>query len=70
MSEEIPPTDEKKIPLFLYITYVVVLLWGLWAFYAYWNGSQGFLGHGYWRPLQKAAATTYPFEKKSPHLHS
>ena len=65
---EVPETEENRIPLFLHITYIVVIIGGLCAFFAYWNGSHGFLDRGYWQPLQKAAYTTYPFEKKEPYL--
>lgn len=67
MSE---PTEEedRKIPLFLHITYIVLIIWGLWAFYVYWNGSHGFLDRGYWQKLQRAARTTYPFEPEDPSL--
>lgn len=60
--DEIPPSHENRIPWFLWVTYILLIIWGIWAFFAYWNGASGM--RGYWRPLQKAADTTYPFEKK------
>ncbi len=70
MSEidEIPPSQKHKIPVFLLLTYLIVLVWGIWALIAYWNGSHGLLDRGYWQALQKAANTTFPFEKKEPFL--
>ncbi len=65
---DVPETEENRIPIFLYITYIVVLVGGILAFIAYWNGSHGFLDRGYWQQLQKAAYTTYPFERKNPYL--
>ena len=65
---EVPETEENRIPIFLHITYIVVIIGGIWAFFAYWNGSHGFLDRGYWEPLQKAAYTTFPFEEKEPYL--
>ncbi|MFN0064860.1 MAG: hypothetical protein ACKVOH_01350 [Chlamydiales bacterium] len=70
VSDEVPPSQENKIPKFLHIIYIAVLLWGLIAFYLYWNGSHGFLDRGYWKPLQKAAETTFPFEKAQHFLET
>lgn len=67
-EEEIPSTEERKIPKFLFITYVLVFLGGIWGLIAYWNGSHGWFDRGYWQQLQQAAGTTYPFEKKEPYL--
>lgn len=67
-EEEIPLSGERKIPKFLYLTYLLVFIGGIWGFFAYWNGSHGWLDRGYWQQLQKAAQTTYPFEKKEPYL--
>lgn len=70
MSEwnDIPDSGDRKIPLFLLITYLSIFVWGIWAFIAYWNGSHGWVDRGYWQPLQRAARTTYPFEKEIPYL--
>ncbi|MCH9608531.1 MAG: hypothetical protein S4CHLAM45_11090 [Chlamydiales bacterium] len=67
-EDEIPQTEENKIPLFLHITYIVVIVFGIIAFFLYWNGSHGFLDRGYWEPLQRVADTTYPFEKEGRYL--
>ena len=64
-EDEIPPSQENKIPWFLHATYIILIIWGFWAFFAYWNGASGV--RGYWKPLQKAADTTYPFERKEPY---
>ena len=66
--EDIPESEEKKIPKFLYVAYIVVFAWGIWAFIMYWNGSHGWLDRGYWQKLQQAADTTFPFEQKEPYL--
>lgn len=68
MDEEAPASEEHKISKFLYISYIVVFVWGIWALFAYWNGSHGWLDRGYWQQLQEAANTTFPFEKKEPYL--
>ncbi|MFC2049223.1 hypothetical protein ACFLR2_00935 [Chlamydiota bacterium] len=67
-DEEIPVSEERKVPLFLYITYVLLIVGGLAAFWAYWNGSHGWLDRGFWKPLQQAAETTYPYKPKEPYL--
>jgi len=59
----IPESGEKKIPLFFTITFILVIVWGLWALYAYWDGASGAVDRGYWKPLQEAANTT--FQKES-----
>ena len=64
MEDEIPQTEERKIPVFLYIVYIVVLVGGIWAFCAFWTGSKGWLDRGFWHELQKAASTTAPYDKK------
>ncbi|MCP5468882.1 MAG: hypothetical protein H7A36_00045 [Chlamydiales bacterium] len=65
-EEEVPQSQHNKIPWWLYVTYITLIVWGVWAFFAYWNGAKGV--RGYWTPLQKAAETTFPFEKKEPFL--
>lgn len=61
-DDEIPPSHENRIHWLLYVLYIVLIVWGIWAFFIYWNGASGV--RGYWKPLQRAADTTYPFEKK------
>lgn len=68
MNDEVPPSEENKIPLFLKITYLVVLIWGIWGFVAYWNGASGFFNRPVWTRLQEAADTTYPFEQPNTDL--
>lgn len=68
MSEEdvrveeyvVPPSYENPIPRWLKWVYIILPIWGLFAFYLYWNGSYGWLDRGYWQQLQQAANTTYP----------
>lgn len=67
-EEEMPESEDKKIPRFLKLTYLLILIWGLWAFFAYWNGPPGWPDRRDWQGLQKAANTTFPFEKKEPYL--
>ncbi|MCH9610114.1 MAG: hypothetical protein S4CHLAM81_01990 [Chlamydiales bacterium] len=57
-EEEIPPSHENRVPWFLRITYIILIVWGIWAFFAYWDGANGVRGH--WKALQKAAKTTNP----------
>lgn len=45
------------LPTALRIMYLIVLLWGVWALYTYWNGSHGFLDRGGWQELQEFANT-------------
>jgi hypothetical protein len=61
--KEIPPSNDAGVPLILWITYVVVLVIGIVAFFLFWNGSSGWFDRGYWKELQEAARTTYPFER-------
>jgi hypothetical protein len=68
MEEDIPVSADRKVPKFLYVTYLFMFVWGIWAFIAYWNGSHGWLDRGYWKQLQEAAHTTFPFEEKEPYL--
>ncbi|MCC5832215.1 MAG: hypothetical protein JJU12_04140 [Chlamydiales bacterium] len=68
MEEEVPATEDHKVPKFLYAAYLIVFVWGIWAFIAYWNGSSGWFDRGNWKQLQEAAHTTYPFEEKESYL--
>lgn len=56
-EEEIIESEERKIPIFLIVTYILLVIGGLSAFFIYWNGSHGFLDRGYWEQLQRAAQT-------------
>jgi hypothetical protein len=48
------------VPLFLKVTYVVVLAVCIfWAVY-FWGGSRGYFDRGRWRQLEVAAQTTTP----------
>ncbi len=67
-EDEIPVSEDRKVPRFLYITYILLIIGGIWGFFAYWNGSQGWLDRGFWKQLQQAADTTYPYEHKEPYL--
>lgn len=68
MNDEVPQSDENKVPRFLKVIYLIVLIWGIWGFVAYWNGASGFFKRPVWNRLQEAADTTYPFEKPNPTL--
>ncbi len=61
-DNEIPESEEAKIPRFLLITYIIVFLTGL-ALIFFWNGSRGWFDRGSWHKLQEAAKTTYHFDK-------
>jgi hypothetical protein len=54
-----------KIPRWLTWTYIILPLWGIVAFYLYWNGSSGWLDRGYWQQLQRAANTTFPITNQN-----
>jgi hypothetical protein len=58
MDEEEISSEERKIPRFLLITYIILILGGICGFFLYWNGSHGFLDRGYWQQLQQAARTS------------
>lgn len=51
---------DVKVAGWLKLMYLILPFWGLFTFYLYWNGSQGWLDRGYWHELQEAANTTYP----------
>jgi hypothetical protein len=52
---------DAPVPKWLIFFYVGLPIWGIFAFYLYWNGSQGWLDRGYWQQLQRAANTTFPY---------
>jgi hypothetical protein len=62
---EVPPSNHNPIPRWLKLTYLILPFWGILAFYLYWNGSKGWLDRGSWEQLQKAANTTYPFNRET-----
>jgi hypothetical protein len=51
----------KKPPKFLYFVYAIVFIIGILWFYWFWNGSSGVLDPGYWKELEEAANTRYPY---------
>lgn len=61
-AEGITEYENRKIPSFLKWSYLLLPIWGLYAYFAYWNGSQDEFDKGHWKELQEAARTTYPFE--------
>jgi len=63
-DEEIPHTEERNVPKFLYVVYAVVLVIGILGFFFFWNGSKGWLDRGFWQGLQKAADTTAPYQQQ------
>lgn len=67
-EEDVPQSNDHKIPKFLHLTYCMLLIGGIWGLFMYWNGSHGWLDRGYWKRLQEAAKTTFPFEQKVPYL--
>lgn len=60
IDEEVPKSLDRKIPKFLIWTYILLPIWGIFWYYLFWNGSQGFLDKGdYWQKLQEVANTTF-----------
>lgn len=62
---EVPLSNEKPIPKWIFWISVTLPFWGIFTFYLYWNGSFGWLDRGYWKQLQVAANTTYPSETEA-----
>jgi hypothetical protein len=64
-------SKDAPVPTWLKLTYIILPLWGILAFWIYWNGSSGWLDRGYWQQLQRAANTTMPRGELhvSPHIH-
>ena len=56
---------DAKVPKFLLLTYIFLPIWGIIAFYYFWNGSTGWFDRGYWHELQIAANTTFPIENQN-----
>jgi len=54
---------DAPVPRWLIAVYLFLPLWGICTGIYFWNGSSGWLDRGYWGELQRAANTTYPFEK-------
>lgn len=54
---------DRKVPVFLKWTYLLLPIWGFVVFYFFWNGSVGWFDRGHWKSLQEAARTTFPIEK-------
>ncbi len=48
----------EPVPLYLKITYVVVVVWGVVWLWQNFDGSGGWIDRGSWHQLQKAANTT------------
>lgn len=53
-------TYDAKVPWFLIFVYIILPIWGIFAWYYFWNGSEGWSDRGYWKELQIAANTTFP----------
>lgn len=60
-GEESINSYDRPVPRWLLITYIILPIWGVFCFYYYWNGSEGWLDRGYWNQLQRAANTTFPY---------
>lgn len=54
-------SKDAPVPRWLIYSYLFWILFGLFWFYYFWNGSYGWLDRGYWQELQRAAGTTFPF---------
>ena len=59
------PSEDAKVPKWLKFTYIILPIWGIFWFYMYWNGTQGWLDRGYWQQLQRAANTTFPTQNQT-----
>lgn len=53
-------SKNAKIAGWLWLTYIVLPIWGVITFFIFWNGSWGWMDRGYWHELQEAANTTVP----------
>lgn len=53
---------DRKVPMWLKLTYILLPIWGVIWMALYWNGESGWLDRGYWIELEKAANTTYPYK--------
>ena len=58
-------TFDAKVPKFLKFTYIFWPIWGIVAFYFFWNGSAGWFDPGVWHELQIAANTTFPIQNQN-----
>ena len=56
---------DAKVPKWLIWCYILLPIWGIYAFTTYWNGATGWLDRGYWHQLQIAANTTFPHENQN-----
>ncbi len=55
-------SKDAPVPLWLKASYAGWIVFGIVWFFLFWNGSFGWFDRGYWKELQEAAATTYPFQ--------
>lgn len=56
-DNEVTEYSNTKVPTFLKFVYVILPIWGIWWWYAYWDGSDGWLDRGYWKELQTQSRT-------------
>lgn len=54
-------SKDTPVPKWILFIALTLPLWGIYAFYVYWDGSAGWLDRGYWKELQEAANTTYTY---------
>ncbi len=54
-------SKDAPVPKWILFLVFTMPLWGIVTFFLYWNGSAGWLDRGYWKELQEAANTTYPY---------
>lgn len=66
--EEVPPSEENKIPKILIYIFILLFIGGLAGFFINWNGAHGWFDRGYWQKLQQVAETTYPYEQKESYF--
>jgi hypothetical protein len=60
VDEGVPPSDNARVPGWLWLTYLTLPFWGIAWFVFFWNGSAGWFDRGAWHQLQQVANTTFP----------
>ncbi len=67
-QEGAPGEAHARIPRWLWLSYLAVIVWGVIWWFLFWNGSDNhWLDRGAWTSLQHAAKTTFPFEQPHPN---
>jgi hypothetical protein len=56
-----------EIPKFLKWTYIILPIWGVIAWFVFFNGTFGWFDPGHWSQLQWAANTKIPYFNADQH---